>query len=208
MSMSVTSSWLVLGFMALSACVVLAERIFRVRTKRAEDMIAVYRPVDQEELVALMDDGKEDELRASLTPKEFRERQQMRQRVAFEYLRRLSFNATVMVDFAVARWEQIQRQNGPKDQETLKIMQDVINAGMVFRTYSVFTLIKIAARIALSPVLPAPRNSRTRSVGEINGILAYKVIAVATACLIIKLHGREPFESFQKAAGTWLDSAG
>jgi hypothetical protein len=79
---------------------------------------------------------------------------------------------------------------------------------MVFRTYSVFTLIKIAARIALSPVLPAPRNSRTRSVGEINGILAYKVIAVATACLIIKLHGREPFESFQKAAGTWLDSAG
>jgi hypothetical protein len=207
--MEVIINWLPLILFALTFIFVGINRLFRFPV-RLQDLMAMVRPVNDCDVQELLDAKREAELRASMTPKEFRQEQRIRILRAFEYQRRRLYNGTLMIGFAYAeqaKW----RDNGEfTDKPCAALIQETINAGVEFRIYALFALAKlgfwILLRIDKWAIFPTPSVADLREVNDIDGSHAYYRLTTAVGylslfygedcynTLMVALRGRIPQE--------------
>ena len=120
-----------------------------VSLRTITDVIAVVRPVNELNLIDLMDEAKEEILRANSSAARFKESQRARSRLLFEYLRRMAFNSLVIVLWARAEKQKLEGPGMPEDVATAKTIGDVIESGTVFRIYAALALAKLSWWILL-----------------------------------------------------------
>jgi hypothetical protein len=198
-------------YIMLAAVSVLLGWIFRFRARNLNDALAVVRRMEKGQLEALFDPQSEAQRRATLSKREFRNEQQILQRVAFEYVRRMAFNGIVILELAqneklklLDRWKAQGKTFTGDDEETYRVTNDVIQAGIWLRVYLLGVLVKLGLRLALSALLPAPKVSGLRTVNEIDGPLIYELLLVRMFCLVLITQGPEQYEDLVHALG-WPD---
>jgi hypothetical protein len=181
-------------------------RLFRYPVERLDHLIAVVRTVDDFEIEHLFDARKEAELKAEMTPKEFREEQRQRICQAFEYLRRWGFNGLAITRVAYAAWYAMEAEESP-DPVKLCAVHEVIQAGMKFRWYCLGALPKATVWVLLRVdrwPLVMPHVSDLRFIGNTDGMQAYYRLTEAIgrysllygedihAALMLRLRGHVP----------------
>lgn len=190
--------WPFLLLLALFFTCMLLNRLFRYPVEDFDDLIDLARAVDDLEMENLLDVRKEAELKASLSPAEFRTEQRKRITKAFEYLRRWSFNGLAMLHLAHAQWRRYARPGAdPSAQEKLALIQETIQAGVEFRIYCMGAVFKAGLWVLLRAdkwPLVMPSVPDLRHIGKIDGIHAYYRLTSAIGYLSLS-HGEECYDS-------------
>jgi hypothetical protein len=167
-----------------AASYLLFQRLFFF-PRTVTDVIAMVRRVDERELDDLLNKAKENILRANSSTIGFNQQQRARAWLLFEYLRRMAFNTLVILSWAYAEQEKLQRPGMSKDEKRAGIIRDIVDAGPEFRLYALFTLSKLSWRILLDGL----KISRVRTLtdlglaGDFDVLDAYRRLAMAAAAL-------------------------
>lgn len=177
--------WLFMGSAVVSYILYLE---FRIQARTIADVIAVARKVDAAELAEILDPQKETNLRESMAAADFRAEQKIQLRILCEYLRRMGFNAMLVLSWAYAEQQRAYRC-GTEDDGRMRSIEEAIMAGTRFRFYFVCTLPKVLLRLLLSrcPLLVINKCD-LREIGERDGITLYRQLVNAAASLA-GLHG-------------------
>jgi hypothetical protein len=162
------------------AVFLLFQLLFRFHAHTVSDVVALVRFVDESELQDLGSEVIEENLRASLSPVRFKVEQLRRALLLFEYLRRMSFNAWVLLSWAYHEEEKFQNSEMPTD-DTRSAMRDVIATGTDFRLYSLLMLVKLSSRLVLSRlrIAPLPRLAILLRPGETHALTMYRDLVSA-----------------------------
>ena len=161
---------------------------FRIEARTLSEVITVARKVDLTELADILDLKKEANLRDSMPAAEFKFEQRVQLRILYEYLRRMGFNAMLVLSWAYAEQQRAYR-SGAGDDTRMKSIEEAIAAGTRFRFYFVCTLPKVLLRLLLSrcPLL-AVTKCDLREAGERDGIALYRQL-INAANSLAGLHG-------------------
>jgi hypothetical protein len=201
--MTLLSSWLLFGVIFTALLYVLAERLFRFPACKLHHVIAAVRLTHEEEFSDLMDAMKEANLRTALSRKQFRQEQGVRIRLAFEYLRRMSFNSLIILSWAYAEQASFLNAGSTEDQERAYIIEEIIQAGIEFRIYSIFGLLKlilwIAFRMYQWPLLPVPSIADMREMANVDGVYAYSRVITAAGYLAHLCYGNRAYKDLMGA---------
>lgn len=204
--MAMVLLWPLFFYLTLLFTISVFCRLFRYPVKRLDHLIAVVRTVDDLEAEYLFDIHKEADLKASMTPREFRQEQRQRIAQAFEYLRRWCFNGVAIMRVAYTAWHSLNAEESP-DPAKLCVLQEVIHAGIQFRWYCLGALPKAALWVLLRAdrwPLVLPHVSDLRHSGDTDGMKAYYRLTEAIghfslfygedcyAALMFKLRGHVP----------------
>jgi hypothetical protein len=149
------------------------------------DVIAMVRRVDDREFDDLLNKPKEDILRANSSAIGFKQEQRARAWLFFEYLRRMGFNALIILSWAHAEQEKIERPGMSKDEKRAGMISEIVDAGTACRLYMLLALSKLSWRILLDELGIAPVRAITdlRLAAEIDGLETYRRLANAAAAL-------------------------
>jgi hypothetical protein len=140
---------LVLIFAALLLLAVLAWAAQgRLRALSLDELGAHTQPVDLTAFRNLIDNGEEEYLRSQLAGRDFRSVQRQRMRAALDYVRRAARNAVCLMSVGEAG------RRSP-DPAVARAGQELVNAALRLRTYSLFAILVLYARI----VAPGARGS-------------------------------------------------
>ena len=149
------------------------------------DVIAMVRRVDEREFDDLLNKPKEDILRANSSAIGFKQEQPARAWLLFEYLRRMGFNALVILCWAYAEQEKLERPGMSKDEKRAGMINEIVDAGTACRLYVLFALSKLSWRMLLDGLRIAPVRTITdlRLAAEIDGLETYRRFANPAAAL-------------------------
>lgn len=113
----------------------------------------------------------------------------------FEYLRRMAFNALVILFWAYAEQEKLEGPGMPQDATKARAIRDVTKAGTVFRLYAVIALTKLTCRLFLDGLkLKRVRKiADLRRANEIDGLEEYRRLVSAAVALGVS-HGDDAQE--------------
>lgn len=114
-----------------------------------------------------------------------KQEQRARAWLLFEYLRRTGFNALIILSWAHAEQEKIERPGMSKDEQRAGIISEIVDAGAACRLYMAFALSTLSWRILLDGLRIAPVRTITdlRLAAEIDGLETYRRFANAAAAL-------------------------
>ncbi len=178
---------LLLLFALLVFCVVyfFFQRRFLVASPTAADVAAIVRQVDEREVDDLLNETKDAIFRANSTATQFKEGQRTRARVLFEYLRRMAFNASVLLSWAYAERKNLARPGMPDDETIAHAIGEIIDAGTTFRAYVVVALPRLFWRILLNGITSWSVCSLTklRHTAGIDGLEQYRRLTGASVAL-------------------------
>src|SRR5579883_2863374 len=122
----VCAGFLLLLPFVLACFLLLLQQQFRFSPQTVGDLIAIIRLVDERELEDLLDQAKEDNLRAGITAHSFRKAQRARARLLFEYLRRMGFNAMAVLVWSYAEQERLRSPGMPTDPEQARSIDQIV----------------------------------------------------------------------------------
>ncbi len=131
---------LFLTSLILACFILFLRQRFRCSVRTVVDLIGIVRCLDERDLEELFDQTKEDNLSLGTPAIRFREAQRQRARMLFEYLRRMGFNATALLDWAYAEQNRLQGPGMPVDQEQVRAIHEIIQTGPEFRFYAAVAL--------------------------------------------------------------------
>lgn len=173
-----------------------------------DDLIAMARETNDDDMADLMDARREADFREGMSASEFRKNQRLRMIRAFEFLRRRLFNGLLMLHYALTMHSRLENTGKWESEAQEVLIMEIINAGVQFRIYAVFAVAKLAIWIILRfdkwAILPIPSVADFREVVEIDGIHAYYRLTTAVGYLslfeddekferlMLKLCGRVP----------------
>jgi hypothetical protein len=148
-------------------------------------VIGMVRRVDEREFDDLLNKTREDILRANSSAMGFKQEQRARAWLLFEYVRRVGFNALVILCWAYAEQEKLKRPGMPKDEERAGVLNEIIEAGTECRLYELFAVSKLLWRILLDGLRIAPVRTITdlRLAAETDGFETYRRLVNAAAAL-------------------------
>lgn len=151
--------------------------LFRFHPQTVHDVVALVRCVDEHELEDLGSEVIEENLRASLSPVRFKVEQLRRALLLFEYLRRMSFNAWVLLAWAYRVQEEPRKPEMPTDEHRAAI-REVVATATDFRLYSLLTLAKLFSRLVLGRLRIAPlsRLAILLRPGETHALTMYRAL--------------------------------
>lgn len=182
---------LLLLFAPLVLCILyfFFQRKFLVPSPTAADVAAIVRNVDEREVDDLLNEPKEAIFRANSNAAQFKEGQRTRARVLFEYLRRMAFNASVLLSWAYAERKNLARPGMPDDETIAQAIGEIIDAGTAFRAYIVVALPRLSSRILLNGITFRSAGSLTKSrhIAGINGLEQYRRLTGASVALSVAL---------------------
>jgi hypothetical protein len=161
-------------------------RLFRFPMS-LDDLVAIVRETNDDDMTDLMDPGREAELKASMSAQEFRQEQRMRMIHVFEYLRRRLFNGSMMLNFAYTARRKWKNTGEWESHAQGALIKEIIDAGVQFRIYALFATAKLGLWILLRvdrwSIFPAPSLADFREVVQIDGIHAYYRLTTAVGYL-------------------------
>jgi len=162
----------------------LFQNMFRF-SRTVTDVIDMVRPVDERAFDDLLNKTKEDILRTNSSATGFKREQRARAWLLFEYVRRMAFNAVVILSWTYAEQEKLRRPGMSKDERRTGIINDLVDAGPAFRLYALITLSKLSWRILLDGLKIAPIRTIAdlRLAEDSDGLDAYRRVANAAAAL-------------------------
>ena len=185
----------VLWYLVITAgfvsCVVTVALIwFRFPDRTSEDVIDFLLPVDFDKAAELLDPQVEAGLRQQLSPAEFRRLQRKRIHHYVAFVKRMSHNSAVLVEWA-------NREAQSQDPRQAELAGKLQQLGVEVRLYSLLTLLKLRFWLLLRldwwRVLPAPSLDDLREAGGIRGLDSYDRLKTAASCLFLEL-GQRDFE--------------
>lgn|GEM_PF-6777419 len=161
------------------------QRRFLVPSPTAAEVAAIVRQVNECEVDDLLNEPKEAIFRANSTAAQFKEGQRTGARVLFEYLRRMAFNASVLLSWAYAERKNLARPGMPDDETIAHAIGEIIDAGTAFRAYVVIGLPRLFWRILLNGIRFRSVGSLTklRHIAGINGLEQYRRLTGASVTL-------------------------
>jgi hypothetical protein len=199
--------WLFPYVVALFLIVLALHRLYHFPVT-LDDLIAMARETNDEDMADLMDASREADFRAGMSAAEFRQNQRLRLVRAFEFLRRRLFNGLLMLQYALTMQSKLENTGKWESQAQAVLITEIIEAGVRFRIYAMFAVAKLAIWIVLRfdkwAILPIPSVADFREVVEIDGIHAYYRLTTAVGYLslfedeekyeplMMKLCGRVP----------------
>jgi hypothetical protein len=168
----------------------LFQRLFLVSVRTVTDVIAILRPVDERELDDLLNTTKEEILRANSSAVRFQEGQRVRARLLFEYLRRMAFDALVILSWAHAEQEKLEGPGMPEDATKARAIREVTEAGTGFRLYALIAFAKLIWRLFLDrlKIRRVRKIADLRHANEIDGLEQYRRL-VSGAVALGAAHG-------------------
>jgi hypothetical protein len=159
--------------------------LYRPRYPRLEEVILFARKLGVSDLEAPTDAGEEWGLRNLASLHEFRGTQRGRYRLAYEYLKRLSHNASVVQVWGADLYETIRF----KSRETLTdqdyLIWEMVELSTELRMYSMVALamvwLWIALRMHLWPLRLTPQLSSLRVMGNVDMVRKYRRLVRVTS---------------------------
>ena len=185
----------VLWYLVITAgfvsCIVTVALIwFRFPDRTSEDVVDFLLPVDFDKAADLLDPETEAVLRKQLSLAEFRRLQRKRIHHYMAFVKRMSHNAAVLVEWANREAE----SSDPRQAELAGKLQQL---GVEVRLYSLLTLLKLRlwllVRLDWWKFLPAPSLDDLREAGGIRGLETYDRLKSAASFLFLEL-GQGDFE--------------
>jgi hypothetical protein len=172
---------------------------FRFYPQNLNDVISLVRSIDRRELEDLSSEIIEGNLRTSLPPDRFRVEQRKRALLLFEYLRRMSFNAWVLLAWAYREQRRIE-MSGNSGDIVPNLTEEVLATGTAFRVYSLAALAKLSTQILLNRlrIAPVPRPAHVTRSGRTDALRMYRDLAAASMNLAA-LAGTEAKNRFASA---------
>jgi hypothetical protein len=176
---------LLLTSLILACFILFLQQRFRFSARTVIDLIGIIRPVNELALEDLFDQTKEDNLSLGTPAIRFHEAQRQRARMLFEYLRRMGFNATALLDWAYAEQKRYQNPGMPADQEQMRTIHEIIQTGPEFRFYVAVALSKLSVRLLLDElkIMRIRRLSRMSHAAGIDGMGSYRSLGQAAVAL-------------------------
>jgi hypothetical protein len=185
----------VLWYLVITAgfvsCIVTVALIwFRFPDRTSDDVVDFLLPVDFDKAADLLDPEVEAGLRKQLSPMEFRRLQRKRIHHYMAFVKRMSHNAAVLVEWA-------NREAESRDPRQAELAGRLQQLGVEVRLYSLLTLLKLRFWLLLRldwwNVLPAPSLDDLREAGGIRGLETYDRLKSAASFLFLEL-GQGDFE--------------
>lgn len=177
--------FLFLTFLMLACFILFLQQRFRCSARTVIDLVCIIRPVNELDLEDLFDQTKEDNLSLGTTAIRFHKVQRQRARMLFEFLRRMGFNAMVLLDWAYAEQKRYQNPGMPADQEQVRAIHEIIETTPEFRFYVAVALSKLSVRLLLDElrIVRIRRLSSLRHAAGIDGLDSYRSLAQAAVAL-------------------------
>lgn len=159
-------------------------RIYRFRNRTEDDVVPFMLRVDLAELIDLVDNLTEEQLRYDLTPEEFRKEQLIRLRLLQEYTRRMRHNADILQEWGEYGFNR--RRYADEDgirSHSLELIKSCRNFRYAARAVQL-QLHMWFIEMKLFPARPAPMLSNVRHVDDSFDLLfAYQGIRIAAEYL-------------------------
>lgn len=173
------------------SCIVTVALIwFRFPDRTSQDVVDFLFPVDFDKAADLLDPELEGRLRKQLSPEEFRRLQRKRIHHYMAYVKRMSHNAAVLVEWA-------NREVESQDERQAELATKLQQLGVEVRLYSLLTLLKLRfwllVRLDWWTLFPAPSLDDLREAGGVRGLEAYDRLKSAASFLFLEL-GQGDFE--------------
>jgi hypothetical protein len=178
--LSVIFTWLTVAWGALACVYMLWCAWSRFPKRDVDDVIPFLYPVDIPLAEALLDPAAEFEFRWRLTPQEFRVAQRKRMRLYLELTRRMSHNATVLVQYADA-------EKKSEDPRRVGVAVALQERAIEVRLYSLLTRIKLRFWLLASAEWLSPVLAHLRTAGDIDGLKTYHALKTAAAAAFVQL---------------------
>ncbi len=155
--------------------------------RTVEDVAPYLRPMELQDLEAMLDPAGEVNFRLRLSRHEFSQLQRRRIHLAREYLLRMSHNAQVLVEWGNTEW--IGSQGAPESFGRKDVLAgELVQAATEFRLYSLLALVKlkiwIIFRLDAWPLPSVPYLAALSSIAGIEAIHAYARLKSAAARLV------------------------
>ena len=181
------------GVILLMAVYTFLQFLGKFPARTIDDVKPYLRPIELEELEALLNPANETNFQLRLSPAEFRQLQRKRIHLMREYLLRMSHNALVLIEWGNMEWMG-PGQRADLDKDRRMLAQELVQAATEFRLYSLVALLKLKLWILLRldawPILPSPRVSGLRKLAGIDAVRAYLRLKDAVSYLS-ELHGTQ-----------------
>ncbi|HXB22683.1 MAG TPA: hypothetical protein VNV88_14950 [Candidatus Solibacter sp.] len=181
------------GVILLMAVYTFLQFLGKFPARTIDDVKPYLRPIELEELEALLNPANETNFQLRLSPAEFRQLQRKRIHLMREYLLRMSHNALVLIEWGNMEWMG-PGQRADLDKDRRMLAQELVQAATEFRLYSLLALLKLKLWILLRldawPILPSPRVSGLRKLAGIDAVRAYLRLKDAVSYLS-ELHGTQ-----------------
>lgn len=181
------------GVILLMAVYTFLQFLGKFPARTIDDVKPYLRPIELEELEALLNPANETNFQLRLSPAEFRQLQRKRIHLMREYLLRMSHNALVLIEWGNMEWMG-PGQRADLDKDRRMLAQELVQAATEFRLYSLLALLKLKLWILLRldawPIIPSPRVSGLRKLAGIDAVRAYLRLKDAVSYLS-ELHGTQ-----------------
>lgn len=165
-------------------CLLAPVLFFRFPPQNLADVTGFVRSVDRLEVEDLASDMIEENLRSSLPRDRFKVEQRKRVLLLFEYLRRMSFNAWVLLAWAYREQLRIEKAESPGD-IVPRLIEEVLAAGTSFRIHSLIILARLSIQIFLNRlrIAPLPRPGRLLRIARTDALSIYRELTDAATKL-------------------------
>jgi hypothetical protein len=199
--------WFLPYLVVLFLIVLAFQRLYRFPVT-LDNLIAMARETNDDDMADLMDARREADFRAGMSVAEFRQNQRLRMVRAFEFLRRRFFNGLLILHYAFTVQSRLKNMEKLESDAQAALIMEIVDAGIQFRIYALVAVIKLAIWIILRfdkwAILPIPSVADFREVVQIDGIHAYYRLTTAVGYLslfedeekyerlMLKLCGRVP----------------
>jgi hypothetical protein len=199
--------WFLPYLVVLFLIVLAFQRLYRFPVT-LDNLIAMARETNDDDMADLMDARREADFRAGMSVAEFRHNQRLRMVRAFEFLRRRFFNGLLILHYAFTVQSRLKNMEKLESDAQAALIMEIVDAGIQFRIYALVAVIKLAIWIILRfdkwAILPIPSVADFREVVQIDGIHAYYRLTTAVGYLslfedeekyerlMLKLCGRVP----------------
>ena len=167
----------ILGGLLLTAIYTVLKYLGKFPDRTIDDVAPYLRPTDLETFESILGPAEEFNFRLRFPAKQFRQIQNKRIHLLREYLSRMSHNALVLIEWGNMEW------TGPQNEERQKLAQELVQAGVEFRLYSLLALAKLKMWIIFRPLLPALSLAELRKVAGIDAVRAYVRVRLAAESL-------------------------
>ena len=156
-----------------------------------DDVTPYLRPTDMATFESILGAAEEVNFRLRLSPQEFRQLQRKRIHLLRECLLRMSHNALVLIEWGNMEW------NGPHTEQKRILGQELVQAAVEFRLYSLLALTKLKLWIIFEPFFSVRSVRALRTVAGIDPVRAYSRVKLAAESLglIYGLHFQQDLVS-------------
>jgi len=180
--------WNIIITAGFISCVVVAYWIwFHFPDRTVDDVIDFLLPVDLEKAESLLDPHAESTLRTDLTRTEFRRLQRKRLHLYLALVRKMSHNASVLIE-----WSNQEAEG--TDERTVQLAHELQQTGVEVRLYSLLAQAKLRfwllIRLDSWKILPAPSLYELQEAGGIHGLETYERLKTTASFLFLEMGHR------------------